>query len=159
MKKVILIITLLALVGCEASPQSLNSPPTPTNTIQAIVASSTSETPKNIEFKISSFTIDYKKESNASFFDETYTGNGIVTATGDPSLVNKPYYLLLQIKKVKGGDKRTFETHENIVVMNGIGRFTTTDWSYDKTVILEKPEYDIKIIGYIPYNEVQTSSK
>lgn len=86
---------------------------------------------------------------------EKYLGTAIITAVGDESLVKKPYLVLVQTNKISGGNKSGNNIIENIIVYNGIGKIKTSDWNMDnENNNFEKPVYEFKVIGYIPYNEV-----
>lgn len=138
MKKLIVIMSVLLLTACSV----------PTANIQT----TNQDKPKeNIRFEVISFELKYEDGQNSKF-GETYSGTGIIKASGNQELVNKPYLVLVQIKKVSGGDERsTGYQFNNVIVTNGIGRVTTYDWSLDKNIKMERPVYELKVVGYIPY--------
>lgn len=144
---VLILLLFLTLQGCELKPTDAPVA-TETKTDQKTEI-------KKIKFEATSFTLDYEN-SEGRLSDERYTGSGIITVSGDELIVKKPYLVLLQVKKISGGEKRSSgERMENVIVINGIGRFFTDDWNFVKNEKMEKPVYEFKIIGYIPYLEVE----
>ncbi len=104
----------------------------------------------NIGFEVKEFTLDHKEDRSSIFRSESYTGRGTIAAVGDPELVKKPYLVVVQLTKVKGGRETDTEKVSTriIEVVNGIGQITTFDnmWGKEK---LEQPEYKIDIIGHV----------
>lgn len=152
MKKIVFVFIFILLIsGCELNsakntPQNSNPTVTPLTKVN------------NINFELSSFTVDYKDDSSSTseYISEKFTGNGIINAIGDESLVKKPYQILIDVKKISGGTNSSYsEGSQIVIVRNGIGKFTTNDSQFQKNATrLVKPVYDIKIIGYLPYVEL-----
>jgi hypothetical protein len=156
----ILSILLLFVAGCNSdnplsSPVSLSSSSSKTNETEAPLPSATPENKKpNISFVISSFSIGYENNSSGEYFNESFSGEGIITVNGDPELLKKAYYVLVDIKNISGGSQKYGGGGiQNVIVTNGLGRFTTSDWNSDEKTKMVKPKYEARIIGYIAYEE------
>lgn len=117
---------------------------------------------QNIKFEVQNFKIEYKSDSSEISVNETYTGQGMIIATGDPRLVKKPYLVLIKITRIKGGletDTDNIETY-SVPVHDGTGIIKTYDSHYSISSEylpssklnpkFEKPEYKIEILGYLP---------
>lgn len=115
---------------------------------------------QNIKFEVQNFKIEYKSDVSEISTNETYTGQGIIIATGDPRIVKEPYLVLIRITKTKGGletDTDNIKTY-TVPVYGGTGIVETYDshYSISSTYLpspklnpkFEKPEYKIEILGY-----------
>lgn len=112
---------------------------------------------KDIKFELKNFELKYEKSDLKFAPSEQYTGKGNILAVGDPQLVKKPYMVLIKITRIKGG----LETDTNkeytstLLVNDGIAEIATYDYHrlYDteKDKPFTKPEYQVKILGYIPF--------
>ena len=113
----------------------------------------------DIKFEVSKFELNYNENiaEKDYLYSETYDGTGFIIASGDAQMVKKPYYVALQVEKVKGGESNpnnSDNTYINLIlVTNGSGTFKTKDSNWHKDNKLAKPEYEFKIIGYIPIAE------
>lgn len=113
----------------------------------------------DIHFEVSKFEINYNENISDKdyLYSETYDGTGFVLASGNSEMVKKPYYVALQITKVKGGEANPNSSDNTIIRMvmitNGSGTFTTVDSNWHKDKKMTKPEYKFKIIGFIPITE------
>jgi predicted transcriptional regulator with HTH domain len=158
MKKIIGSLFILCFVfmatGCSSNGQAMTQ-----ITASASASPQVSETPtlqgkvNNVTFQISSFNITYQNDGS-SFLNLHYNGEGIITVSGDPKLVKKPYLVLVDITKKSGGEQSRLPVGlTNVIVSNGVGKFDTTDWGSEKDHMI-KPVYEAKIVGYIPYNVI-----
>lgn len=93
-------------------------------------------------FKVDSFNME-TESTNYTYTDNytTYSGSGTVTCTD----ATHNYYVLLQQT-----DKANGAIEQNIaLVVNGTGEFTTYDTSLSDAK--QKPDYEFKILGFIPF--------
>jgi hypothetical protein len=121
-----------------------------------------------ISFKLKDFHVKYEEELVSSqrypsiglsqVYEDSYAGNGTIIVAGSTAEVNKPYIIMLRLKKVKGGldiDSDNWQL-KTVPVVQGIGSFYTNDAVFRvvlfgqdvSPVKLERPEYKIEIIGY-----------
>lgn len=109
----------------------------------AILGSSTGLV-NNSSFKIESFNMDTEK-STYTYSDDSYsyTGTGVLTCWDK----SNDYYVLLE--KTNTVDNTTDYT--TCIVMDGKGDFGTYDSSYSGAT--QKPEYEFKVLGFIPFNK------
>ena len=95
-------------------------------------------------FKIESFNMDTEK-TDYTYSDNyyTYTGTGVITCLDK----NTNYFVLIE----KIDNANDTEDYTTTIVMNGKGEFGTYDSTYSDNI--EKPEYEFKVIGFIPFEE------
>lgn len=146
-----IICSVILLQGCKfdiAKDQQTTSKPEVKQQEQA-----------KITFEVSSFNLEYKKE-NTSFFEESYTGTGIITPSGDEKLVKKPYLVLLNITEDGGNGHSTSYSNglQTVIVNNGVGKFQTYVFNTDRNINLAKPVYNFKILGYVPFSEIENNN-
>lgn len=118
-------------------------------TVGCTNVSTATDTRPDIKFEVANFELNH---NNSGVF-ESYSGKGTIIAVGKETLVKKPYLVLLEINRISGGSKDfTGTEYKNVVVYNGIGQFSTYDSEINDKLI--KPNYEFKIIGYMPYIEI-----
>jgi hypothetical protein len=101
--------------------------------------------------------MSYENNSSGNYFSERYTGEGIITVNGDPGLIKKSYYVLVDVKNISGGSQEYGSGGiQNVTVTNGLGRFSTSDWNTDEKTKMVKPKYEARIIGYMAFEDYIT---
>lgn len=150
----IILLLVFTSIGYFLSKITINSQSIP-------ITSKSIDTKKSIYFEVNNFEIKYERNTlTSSSYEETYSGEGYIMAKGDPSKISKPYFVILNIVRVKGGNTSSNNDNYNatVLVKNGSGKFNTSDNKFyyqgsDDNARMVKPEYQLKIIGYVPISE------
>ena len=108
------------------------------------ILGNTSGLVNNNSFKIESFNMDTEK-STYTYSDDSYsyTGSGVLTCWDK----SNDYYVLLEKTNTVDGST----DYTTCIVMDGKGDSGTYDSSYSGTT--QKPEYEFKVLGFIPFNK------
>jgi hypothetical protein len=116
-----------------------------------------------ISFEISPFSYNHETSDSERTYSDTYEAIGRIVAKGNEEVTNKPYMVLIEVTRIDGSEHEELRTSgvgvRNVLVFEGEGKFSVSDsvffFSNDNKFQLEKPEYEAKVIGYIPYNLIK----